>query len=360
LRTVPAPSRPLKVAFIYSNPRDDLPEAVAAGEVPDSTLLGQNHMQRFGIDASIHRPRLRRTERRAGLRHRVSWNLREFPLPWELGDVDAVCTPLVNIFPLTARLRGRPRVVLLNFGIPTLWGRSSRVRRRLLKASLESVGQIVCLAGAHRDRLVQEIGLDSARVFTAELGVDGEFFRAQPLEPNGYVLAMGKDLARDYHTFLEAVRGIDARVVVVTSPHLLKGLQLPSNVEVRGRVPWPEMSALYAGARCFALPIRAEGYRYGTDASGLTALLEAMATGRPIVATERTVFGDYVEDGGSALLVPPDDPNALRAAIERVMADDELADGLGAQARAAVDERLTTPEFARRLAAILTGGAQLD
>ncbi len=337
----------MKVAFVYSNPRDDLPEVVASGEVPDSTLLGQNHMQSFGIDASIHRPRLRRTERRAGIRHRLTWNLREFPLPWELGDADAVCTPLVNIFPLTARLRGRPRVLLLNFGIPTLWGRSSRARRRFLRASLESVDWIVCLAAAHRERLVDEIGLDPARVFVAELGVDGEFFRPQPVEQGGYVLAMGKDLARDYRTFLEAVRGIGVHVVVVTAPHLLEGLKLPANVELRTHIPWPEMPALYAGARCFALPIHAEGYRYGTDASGLTALLEAMATARPIVATERAVFADYVEQGRTALLVPPDDPAALREAIERVLSDDALATTLAAGARASVDERLTTTPLRR-------------
>jgi glycosyltransferase involved in cell wall biosynthesis len=86
----------------------------------------------------------------------------------------------------------------------------------------------------------------------------------------------------------------------------------------------------------------------------LTALLEGMAMAKPIVATERAILRDYVEDGVDALLVPPEDPSALREAIARVLSDRELAERLGAAARARVERNHTTRGFAARPAPVLT------
>jgi glycosyltransferase involved in cell wall biosynthesis len=58
------------------------------------------------------------------------------------------------------------------------------------------------------------------------------------------------------------------------------------------------------------------------------AILEAMAAGVPVVATDVGGVADIVRDGETGLLVPPEDPEALGAAIARVLADDALADRL--------------------------------
>jgi glycosyltransferase involved in cell wall biosynthesis len=58
------------------------------------------------------------------------------------------------------------------------------------------------------------------------------------------------------------------------------------------------------------------------------------------------------------LVVPPEDPAALRAAIERVLADAPLGETLGAAARADVEARLTTRHEAERLAPIFRATAR--
>jgi glycosyltransferase involved in cell wall biosynthesis len=63
------------------------------------------------------------------------------------------------------------------------------------------------------------------------------------------------------------------------------------------------------------------------------ALVEAMATGLPCVATAVGGIPEIVTDGESGLLVPPRDPEALRRAIERVMADPDGAGALATRAR---------------------------
>ena len=74
---------------------------------------------------------------------------------------------------------------------------------------------------------------------------------------------------------------------------------------------------------------------------------------KPIVATDRMVIREYVTDGESALLVPPEDPELLRSAVERVLGDRNLARRLGAAARARIDNGLTTKHMALALAGTL-------
>ena len=82
-----------------------------------------------------------------------------------------------------------------------------------------------------------------------------------------------------------------------------------------------------------------------------------MSTASPLVATRRAILRDYVSEGETALVVPPEDPEALRAAIERMLADPALGRRLGGAARADVEERFTTRRLAERLAPLLERAA---
>lgn len=61
-----------------------------------------------------------------------------------------------------------------------------------------------------------------------------------------------------------------------------------------------------------------------------TVAMEAMALGRPLIATRMGGLTDLVDDGETGLLVPPDDPAALRQAMERLLADPRLRARMGA------------------------------
>ena len=336
------------VAFVYPNPRAALAAEVAHGRAPDSTLLGQNHLGAFGFDARIHDPAL--TRRRSG---RLRWHARELVLPLELGNVDAVVTPLAALFPIAARVRSRTRVVVINYGLTTMFERSSRPRQRLLAASARAAAAHVALADWQGETFARQTGLARERWRTIPLGIDERWFHAQP-PPAGdpLVLTVGKDEARDFATFADAVTGLDARVELAVYPRNLHGVLLPPNA--RARVVGPrELRDLYAQAACVVVPQRGPEYPYGSEGGGLTALLEAMASARPVVATSRPVVDEYVEHDATALLVPPEDPAALREAIERVLGDGELAARLGRAAREQVEREHTTVRFAERLAALL-------
>jgi glycosyltransferase involved in cell wall biosynthesis len=344
----------VRVAFVYPNSRARLIEDVERGVAPDTGLLGQNHFAELGIEAFVHEPGVRHRACRGGLVHRLTWHARELAVPFELRRAaDVLCTPLVNLTPLAARILRRPRVVVLNYGISTVYRRSSSVRRLILKQALTSSSAVVCLGDSQRRALLGQLLLEPKRVHVTSLGVDEHFHRAVPVPLDGYVLAVGRDLARDYATLARAAELYDQPTILVAEERNLVGVELPRHVTTVRGIPFTRLRELYEGARCVVLPLRHEGYHLGTEGGGLTALLEGMASGRPIVASRRPIVEDYVIDGETALLVPPEDAEALAARVRDVLGDDVLAARLGAAARQRVEERHTTRHFARRLAPIL-------
>ncbi len=103
---------------------------------------------------------------------------------------------------------------------------------------------------------------------------------------------------------------------------------------------WP----FYFAADVFALPSHSEG--------SPNVLLEAMAAGIPIVATEVGGVPEMVEHNQSALLVPASDRPALAAAIARVLTDGELARRLTTNASALVGTRYSPENYVRSLVEI--------
>jgi glycosyltransferase involved in cell wall biosynthesis len=81
------------------------------------------------------------------------------------------------------------------------------------------------------------------------------------------------------------------------------------------------------------------------DAFPRTAV-EALAACRPIVGSRVGGLVDAVDDGVSGLLVPPEDPDALATALDRVLGDRELARSMGEAGRRRYEESYTTDAVA--------------
>ena len=83
--------------------------------------------------------------------------------------------------------------------------------------------------------------------------------------------------------------------------------------EAVGFVPHSKLGPYYERAAVVCVPSRREGYGFVAH--------EAMAYGRPVVATAVGGLADAIEDGKTGLLVPPRDVDALRRALERLLAE---------------------------------------
>lgn len=92
------------------------------------------------------------------------------------------------------------------------------------------------------------------------------------------------------------------------------------------------------------------------EAQGIT-ILEAMALGRPVVASNVGGIPEMVEDGRTGLLVPPHDAEALAAAIVRLLTDHPYADILAHAAHDLVHDRFCVERMVREIESIYDEGA---
>jgi glycosyltransferase involved in cell wall biosynthesis len=150
----------------------------------------------------------------------------------------------------------------------------------------------------------------------------------------------------------EALRA-GARLRVVGKPHmdLAPLLELARKRGVAQRLAIEprfaaeeEIPALFGPDSIAVFPYRE------IEASG--ALTLAIAHGRPVIASRIGSFAEELEDGAHGALVPPDDPAALAAAMERMLADPAFAARCAANVRALSAEVPSWGEIGRRTAAV--------
>jgi glycogen synthase len=110
--------------------------------------------------------------------------------------------------------------------------------------------------------------------------------------------------------------------------------------QARGFVPPEELGRLYARAAVVVCPSHREGFG--------VACLEAMAHGRPVVASAVGGFLDLVVDGETGIHVPPGDVAALRGALERLLGDGELRRRMGEAGRQRAAERFSWDAVTRQ------------
>ncbi len=136
---------------------------------------------------------------------------------------------------------------------------------------------------------------------------------------------------------IEAFRGLPHRLIVVGDGRMRDELavDLPSNVELVGRLADDELQALLGRARGFVFP--------GEEDFGI-APVEALAAGAPVIAFGRGGALDYVVDGVNGVLVDEQDPAQFARAVQRVAADDWSATKVAASV-----EHFSPERFRREL-----------
>ena len=317
------------VVLTTSYPRG--PDDVAGAFVRDAV----EHLRAAGIEVVVVSPS---SFRHFGLAygHGIIGNLRR--APWKVVLVPlflaayaraarrkARSADLVHahwlVSALPALRTGKPFVVQLWGTDVELARRAPRLARALLRRARLVLAPSESLAVEAR-----ELGARETRVVPS--GVELPESVGEPDDP-AHVLFVGRlSEEKGIEELVEATRGIP-RVVVGDGPLRER---VPDAV---GFVAPRELGPYYEQAAVVVCPSRREGY-------GVVAR-EAMAHGRPVVATAVGGLVDGVEDGVTGLLVPPRDPTALRAAIERLLDDAELRARLGKAARVAAESRLSWP-----------------
>lgn len=216
---------------------------------------------------------------------------------------------------------------------------------REMRAVLRGADCVFCLSSNQVEIYRDLLRVPPERIAVVAFGIDCDFFtRPQGYAEGerGFVLAVGRDRGRDHQTLVEAVAGTGIRTVVV-SPHPL--VIAASEVEhVRRTVSHLEYRELLWQASIVAVPTHSLAYP-----GGQTVLLEAMAAGCPVIASDTAAIRDYVEDGVDGVTVPVGDAGALRQAIEALRRDRVARERLGTAAAASARARFSQQQMWRAI-----------
>ena len=239
--------------------------------------------------------------------------------------------------------RFRPPIVLMEVN-----GRGWRPRDMVLDAVLPRVDRVIALT-LQQAQYVRANYAMKAEPVVLDWVVDEIFYAPRRPPKDGYILAVGEDVSRDFATLVAASEGIDRELVIKTTQPVSVPPAMCGRVRlIRERLRHDAFRDLYAGAAVVALPLRPVNHP-----GGISTILEAMAMGRPVVAAETGTTRDIIENGVSGLLVATGDAMALRRALVRVLEDEALAAALGRGARARVETTYAMPVRHAKLAALL-------
>jgi glycosyltransferase involved in cell wall biosynthesis len=232
-----------------------------------------------------------------------------------------------------ARSRQLPVLIKARGSDVNLYTRG-RLRRWLTRRTLNRADRVVCVSRALKERIVA-LGIAPERVQVVTNGVDRERFRPLDraacrrelgLAPEPFLLLFVGDLrpVKGVAELLEAFAALpaegrrEARLILVGEGELEEALRrrvaalgLEDRVSLRRPVLHAAIPRWLGACDALVLPSVAEGYP--------NVLLEALACDRPVLATRVGGIPEIVQDGKTGILVPPGDPAALTAALERMM-----------------------------------------
>jgi colanic acid/amylovoran biosynthesis glycosyltransferase len=252
-------------------------------------------------------------------------------------------------------------------GIPysfTAHGSDLHVERRLLDRKVASAAFVVAISSYNRDLIVRECGEQCAeKIRLLHCGVDTELLAVPASSATGEALrilsvgALGE--VKGHRYLVEACDllqrgGIDFRCEIVGEgpqraqlERQIRRLGLTDRVRLLGSRSRPEVLKLLARSNVAVLasvPTR-QGKREGIP----VALMEAMAAGRPVIASDLSGIPELVESGTSGFLVAPADAPGLAEALTTLGRDHELRRTMGRAGRLRIVQRFDIRKNAAEL-----------
>ena len=190
-------------------------------------------------------------------------------------------------------------------------------------------------------------GLNPDGVDVIRNGVDETVFvPAQKKNEDRYILCTGRLTTRKgLFDLIECGRYVrdkytDVQFVITGKGELLSKLKarveeldIKDKFIFTGFVDRENLIKLYQNATIFVLPSHYEGLP--------TTIIEAMACGLPVVATDISGNVDVIENGKNGILIPPKSPKKMAGVISTLLEDEVMRELLGKNARATIEKRFT-------------------
>ena len=253
---------------------------------------------------------------------------------------------------VASRLAGIPVVVHGEHGTLQL----KRRQRWVQRASWSRTNQVLSVSARLAEQMASEVGYAADRIRTLRNGVDLSRFQAGGRQEARLALGLPADAVivgtvgrlvpvKDQATLLEAAallrrEGTQVTVLLagegpLSGPLRQKAEALGISADVHLLGHRPDVERVLSALDVFVLPSLSEGLS--------NTILEAMATGLPVVATLVGGADELVIDSVTGILVPPGAPAQLAAALAGILSDPEQRNRMGQAARRRAESEFSLP-----------------
>ncbi len=248
-----------------------------------------------------------------------------------------------------------------------------RKKRWLARIARGGIDRLILHSQKQAEVAVSILGFQSRQIAVLPYQVDTDFWRQSSESPETKVVSTAGLECRDYETLLSAIVGLPVEMVIAAASNwsskrnTLRGRTFASNVSVKS-FDYVGLRALYNQSKFVVVPLIDIDFQ-----AGITTVLEGMSMSKAVILTktrgqQSVVVGPLWRDGmttwpaegppvreSSGIYVAPGDAAAWRAAIVYLLANSEIADALGTNARRSVETELTVEQFGNRFAKAILG-----
>lgn len=333
----------MRVLYLYSGERKKKFQGKINIDYPDTQFYGLNHLKEFGIEAEYKEPG-------AGF---LGFKIKHFLAYFETSGYDIVFGASILFMMVFKKIfRPKRKFVLFNTGLfrTIAANKGKKLRLRLIRYLLSGIGAIACLSRRSMEYLSNEIPEIKEKLYYVPLGVDTEYYKPKYDGRKNYILSGGRDNGRDYKTVVEVARLMpEEEFHIFCSRRNMKGVgDIPKNVKINYEMPPSKVNVEYHEAKLLLLLTHDDSFLDSADCSGQTVLLDAMASGLPVVASRKKYLKDYAEEGEDILCADFYDPKDAMKKI-KMLDDAALREKLARSARVKTEKLFSTRKMAENL-----------
>ena len=242
---------------------------------------------------------------------------------------------------------GGPKLILMGFFYTKRKNKIySFLRYSLIRFALPAVTRVICYSSYEAKHHHQFFKCESEKFVFIHLGVDtkrADIQKALKVSLENYIFSPGTS-NRDYETLFEAVKNLNVKVIVITKPFNIKGLEIPRNVEIYFDI-YGEQYRQFLWKSKFVV-VSLDDVEVS---SGQMVLLDSMLYGKALIITRACGTVDYVTNGKDGFLVPAHDSKILRENILYLLKHPDKIDRIGESAKKTVFEKYSMLQFARKV-----------
>lgn len=332
-----------RVAFLFTNSKEKVISNIRTGKDADTVLHGMNHIA--GADHFTVFPKSMRA---------VLFILRLLRYDFIITQDNLLLGYVVSLCARVCRLKTRWLYIAINSSMLMRRHAAHPMRRFLLKKFWARYTRIICISREQLEDFVR-LGISRERLVFVPFGVDVHFF--QPTEASreeDVIISVGRDAGRDYATLFKAAeRTTHSFIVVAGHKNIPPDMPVPANVSVLHNRSLAEIRDLYTRARLVVVASKDASMSDGSDCSGQTVILDALAAGKTVIATRRPWIVDYFVPNQDLVVVEPNDPEDLARVIGSLWNDTEKRKRLAASGHGKVVAHYTTKTFAEALCRLM-------